>query len=216
MQIEAKATENTVTDAQASELDYVVAIDTSGSMGGTDQSDAQKRTLFAVAEEFTTGLARWAETVDDDGITVMTFGGAAVVVEDNVTASSVETIFAKNKPFSSTPTHLAVQRIIDMKRSGQLTKNVVAFIITDGRPNDPEAVAKAIAGWTKDASATEKSISFSFIQIGSDAGASSFLKMLDDDLESKYGAKFDCVDTRSLHETDSMTPGQLVWGAQND
>ena len=215
MNIANKPGAQSVTDAQASELDYVIAIDTSGSMAGRDPQRTDL-TLFAHAQEWTTGLSRWAETVDDDGITVIPFGGSSINVTDNVTADRVEEVFNSQPPRGSTPTAEAVQKIIDMKLGGQLTKDVVAFIVTDGVPNNQEAVAQAIANWTNHPSATEHGISFSFIQIGDDAGARNFLQMLDDDLESKYGAKFDCVDTRTLAETESMSYGQLVWGAQND
>lgn len=206
---------NSITKEAASELDYVIAIDCSGSMTQPDP-DRPGKSLFQHAEEWTQGMAAFADEVDDDGITVMTFGGQTVNVTDNVKADAVRKVFADTSPFGGTPTHEVVERIVSMKKSNKLTKNVVAFIITDGRPSNPEAVAKAIAAWTKDANATEHGISFSFIQIGNDPGARAFLQMLDDDLESKYGAKFDCVDTRTLSEADGMTPGQLVWGAMND
>jgi len=215
MNIANKPGAQSITDAQASELDYVIAIDTSGSMAGRDPQRTDL-TLFKHAQEWTTGMSRWAETVDDDGITVIAFGGNSIAMTDNVTADSVETVFNSQPPRGSTPTTEAVQKIIDMKLAGTFTKDVVAFIITDGKPNNSEGVAQAIAAWTNHPSATEQGISFSFIQIGNDTAARNFLTMLDDDLESKYGAKFDCVDTRTLAETENMSYGQLVWGAQND
>jgi hypothetical protein len=62
------------------------------------------------------------------------------------------------------------------------------LVITDGQPDNEEEVKKAIINVTKRLKKKEE-LSISFVQIGSDGGATRFLDALDDDLVSR-GAAF--------------------------
>ena len=84
---------------------------------------------------------------------------------------------------------------------------VIAFV--DGDFNDREALATEIANFTQTLS-DDKEFKIGFVQVGKDAGASSFLKFLDDDLKPKYGAKFDIVDTKPVQWLLDHGPRKLL------
>lgn len=63
------------------------------------------------------------------------------------------------------------------------------MVITDGSPDDGQAVEREIIDCTKRLRDDDE-MSVSFIQIGEDPGAKKYLKNLDNSLEAK-GARFD-------------------------
>lgn len=75
-------------------------------------------------------------------------------------------------------------------------------------------VKKVIIKATQRMSSREE-LSISFVQIGTDSGATQFLQELDDDLEEQ-GAKFDIVDTVTTEEMSSMTFSQLIQKSLTD
>ena len=90
------------------------------------------------------------------------------------------------------------------------------LVVTDGKPDDQEAVAKAIIEASKQIDKDEE-LAISFIQIGNDKEATEFLKFLDDDLK-KMGAKFDIVDTVSIEdiEDENLTLKEVLLKAITD
>lgn len=77
-----------LTPAECSEYDFILLLDSSGSMGNQSHRFPGS-TLWQEAKEFTQGLTNFASQVDDDGITVITFGGT-VQKFDGVTAGRVD------------------------------------------------------------------------------------------------------------------------------
>jgi len=80
------------------------------------------------------------------------------------------------------------------------------LVITDGVPNDKNAVVQTI----KDAAnmlQRDEDLSITFVQIGNDAEATKYLIHLDDTLS---GAKFDIVDRVTSQEMQGMSFSQLV------
>ena len=75
-------------------------------------------------------------------------------------------------------------------------------------------VSKAIIGETKNIP-DEHALSISFIQVGNDTGAKTFLESLDDDLESS-GAKYDIVDKLTCAELQGMSFNALIESSLND
>lgn len=203
-----------ITQAQASELDYVIAIDTSGSMGTQYKNG---KTRFQAVQEFTESLARYAEQVDDDGITVIPFGAGKSNAINNVTAAKVAEVFQNNQPWGGTPLLGALKQIHELKKNGTLKKNVVAFVITDGIASDgsQEEIAKFISSITQSQQRDEE-LNFGFIQIGDDKEATKMLAFLDDNLQTQYGARHDIVDTKTMEEAENLKPGELIWHVQND
>ena len=58
----------------------------------------------------------------------------------------------------------------------------------------------------------DEELAISFIQIGTDAQATKFLKILDDDLQIA-GAKFDIVDTVTMDDMEEMTLREVLLNA---
>jgi len=167
--------------------DYVLAVDASSSMG---MPLPNGQTRWAAVAEAAFGLAQAVEKLDPDGIEVYTF--ASKIREfGNATAVTVADIFSKNEPFGSTNLAGLLNEVLLKKWQPEVP--LTLLVITDGQPDDKAAVAQAIVAATKKISLDEQ-LAITFVQIGNDAGATSFLKFLDDELMG-MGAKFDVVDT---------------------
>lgn len=193
---------------KASEYDHILLIDQSGSMG--DPSDKMKgASRWQEAREFTEGYARYAEGVDDDGLTVITFNSNATVY-DGVKADAVKEIFAKNTPFGGT--RLAPALEAALKKKFKAGKPAIIMVITDGAANDMDEVKATIIEATKKIERGEE-IGIQFIQIGSDPAAKEFLENLDDNLK---GAKFDIVNTLTREQAEGYSIEQLLYLALND
>lgn len=196
--------------------DYTLIIDKSGSMSTPDQRGGRDR--WQEAQESTLALARKCEQFDPDGITVYVFSGRFRRYED-VTASKVEQIFLENDPSGTTNLASVLQDATEnyfkRKAAGQ-TKPTgeTILVITDGEPDDRRAVMEVIVNATRKMERDEE-LAISFIQVGSDAGATKFLKALDDQMQS-VGAKFDICDTVTLDEMGDMSLTDVLLSAISD
>lgn len=196
--------------SEFSEYDFFLAIDRSGSMGGAAKGFNSR---WAQAKEITEGVATFASQVNDDGITVITFGGNFVPTRDvvsGVKADSVHALFEKSQPAGSTPLHLALDAAFAKHFSS--TKKTLLAVVTDGEPDDKEAVAKSIVNAAgKLADATQ--IRVIFLQVGDDAAASHYLDDLDNHLSA---AKFDIVNAITFQEANGVTVPDLLSRALDD
>jgi hypothetical protein len=61
----------------------------------------------------------------------------------------------------------------------------------------------------------DEELAISFIQVGTDAAATAFLKILDDDL-GRAGAKFDIVDTITMNDMEDLTLKEVLLSAISD
>jgi hypothetical protein len=61
----------------------------------------------------------------------------------------------------------------------------------------------------------DEELAISFVQVGTDAQATKFLKVLDDELQSA-GAKFDIVDTITMDDMEDMTLTEVLLNAITD
>lgn len=199
-----------VDKAILSEYDTIVCVDRSGSMASRTPRFPSR---WKEAQEITLGLANLASEVDDDGITVVAFGGTfkpARDVVDNVTTSAVETLFSQNDPAGSTPLSDALDAAF--KKHFASTKKSIVFVVTDGVPDDPKAVQESIknaASKLTDAS----EIRVLFVQVGDDAAAGKYLDDLDNHLS---GAKFDIVNAIGFADANGLTPNELFERAISD
>lgn len=196
--------------------DYTLIIDKSGSMSTPDQLGGKSR--WDAAQESTLAVARKCEQFDPDGITVYLFSGRFKRFE-NVTSSKVAQIFQENDPSGST--NLAgvlldaTSNYFQRKTAGQTKPSgETILVITDGEPDDRRAVMKVIIDASRLMDRDEE-LAISFIQVGSDATATRFLKALDDELQSA-GAKFDIVDTVTLDDMEGMTLTEILLNAIAD
>jgi uncharacterized protein with von Willebrand factor type A (vWA) domain len=186
--------------------DYTLIIDKSGSMSTKDMLDGRSR--WDVMQESTLALARKCEEFDPDGITVYTFS-TKFRRYDNVTASKVKQIFMENEPLGRTEMANVLQDVLEnyfeRKKAGGAKQNgETILVVTDGEPDNRKSVITTIVEATKKID-REEELAISFIQIGNDAEATAFLKLLDDDLQDDDdGAKFDIVDTITIQEMEEQ------------
>ncbi|AHJ26835.1 VWA domain-containing protein [Nodularia spumigena CS-584] len=196
--------------------DYTLIIDKSGSMATPDQKGG--RTRWVSAQESTLALASKCEQFDPDGITIYLFSGRFKRY-DNVTAAKVTQIFQENDPSGSTDLASVLKHATDdyfqRKSSGQTKPNgEIILVVTDGEPDDRKAVMKVIIETSRRLD-TEQELGISFIQVGTDAQATRFLKILDDDLQSA-GAKFDICDTITMEDMEDVSLSEVLLNAITD
>lgn len=198
--------------AECSEYDFYLLLDRSGSMGSSSVRFPGS-TLWQEAKEFTQGLAAFAAQVDDDGITVITFG-SQVDAFDGVTSGKVDEVFTSVQPSGRTNLLGALHAAMEKYRTAG--KKAIITIVTDGAP-DPgthDKIAELIVA-TANSLESEKDLSFGFVQFGRDPEAAKFLDFLDDDLEAK-GAKYDIVDAVKAEVAESLSIPQLLAKFQDD
>jgi len=189
---------------------FIFAIDVSASMGSTDTPSGQSRIDFA--KEQTKTFISEASKYDEDGVDVLTFGHqvlhlGALSAEK---ANEVVTGLKANEGRTDTAGVLAKAfELANAKRQAGETNNIVVFVITDGEPNDREAVKQVIRKQAE-TQANGEDLGIVFLTVGViDAGLQSFLTELDDTLN----AKFDIVDVKALHEVDFV---EAFLGAVHD
>lgn len=193
-----------------SEFDFIVAIDTSGSMGEKVKSGSSQTRWEAVQETAMT-VIREVEAFDEDGLGLVLFGGANVESFDGVTSDKFREIFKTRSPRGSTP--LAEALAAAIKLAGKSDKKDFVIVLTDGEPNSRADAIKVICDQAK-SQGKDEDLTFLFIQVGDDAGATDFLKMLDDGLQDKYNLPFDIVDVKTVAEVDKFnSSAELILAA---
>lgn len=200
----------------ASNRDYTLIIDKSGSMSTPDQLGGRSR--WEIAQESTIALARKCEQFDPDGITIYVFSGRFKRYED-VTAEKVAQIFMENDPAGTTNLagvlQDAVNNYFQRKTAGTTKPNgETILVITDGEPDDRKAVFEVIITATRQMERDEE-LAISMIQVGKDPQATKFLKALDDQLQS-VGAKFDICDAITLDDMEDMSLADILMNAITD
>ncbi len=196
--------------------DYTLIIDKSGSMSTRDQIGNKSR--WAVMQESAFALASKCEELDPDGMTVYVFSGRFKRY-DNVTADKVLKIFQENDPSGRTDLAAVLQDALanyfQRKNTGNTKANgEMILVVTDGEPDDRKAVMKVIIEASRKMDRDEE-LAISFIQVGRDAEATKFLKVLDDELQGA-GAKFDLVDTITIDDMEDLTLSEVLMNAITD
>lgn len=185
--------------------DFIFLLDVSGSMSATDTPNGQSRYDFA--KEKALAFCNEAAKIDTDGISIFRFGHQITKFSD-ITPDKIEGAFKDGPNEMSTDTAGAIKAAWDehVERKNEQT---FCFIVTDGAPNDKEAVKKVIVDITH-AVKDEREFNIAFLQVGNDKNVAAFLSALDDDLK---GAKYDIVDCKRLEDVSFMA---AVAGAMND
>lgn len=196
--------------------DYTLIIDKSGSMATPDQKGG--RTRWVTAQESTLALASKCEQFDPDGITIYVFSGKFKRYE-NVTSAKVAQIFRENDPSGTTDLAGVLKHATDdyfQRKAANKTKpnGETILVVTDGEPDDRKAVMKVIIEASRHMDRDEE-LAISFIQVGTDAQATRFLKVLDDELQGA-GAKFDICDTITMEDMEDMSLSEVLLNAIND
>jgi len=192
-----------LSDEDLKQLDVVILVDHSGSMGiqshrypGTNRLGEVQQDVF--------DTAKVAEKFDADGLTVIAFS-SDVQVFDKVGSLKVASVFKAFPPRASTNLTGALEAAVEKAKS--TLKNVVVLAYTDGAP-DSKTSAKA----TIERAGLElgrPKIGFTFVQVGNDALAAAFL----DDLDKNMTVDV-CATVRAENATN-LTFHQLAWLAQN-
>ncbi|MFB2933983.1 VWA domain-containing protein [Aerosakkonemataceae cyanobacterium BLCC-F154] len=193
--------------------DYTLIIDKSGSMATKDQPGGKSR--WKAMEESTLAIASKCEELDPDGLTVYVFSGKFKRY-DNVTSSKVSDIFRENEPSGRTDLAgvlLDATNDYFARKAGRQTKlnGETIVVVTDGEPDDRKAVMRVIIEASRKMDKDEE-LAITFIQVGTDQQARTFLKVLDDELQGA-GAKFDIVDTVTIDDMEDMTLTEVLLNA---
>jgi uncharacterized protein with von Willebrand factor type A (vWA) domain len=178
--------------------DYTIIIDKSGSMATKDQPGA--RTRWVAAREGTEAFARKCEELDSDGLTLYVFASKFRRYEQ-VSADRVGTVFTENEPMGGTDLAGVLDHAFDQHFANARRPETIV-VVTDGAPDDEKAVMRSILRASKRV-ARQDQLAVSFVQVGSDAGARRFLKILDDELV-RAGAPHDIVSTFTMEEAEGM------------
>lgn len=199
----------TQTAVSLTEYDFVVVIDTSGSMGEPVKAGSSVTRWEAVQESALT-FVRDVEKLDSD-LGLVLFGGSNIKPFDGVNTDAVRKAFAESGPRGGTPLAQALTAALAL--AGKSDKKDFIVVFTDGVPDDKAAAAKVIID-ASNAQETDDALTILFIQVGDNAEAAAYLKSLDDDLK---GAKFDIVDAKTVEEADQFpTTTALVLAAIDD
>lgn len=195
--------------SKLTEYDFIVLVDASGSMSETDCPGNRSR--WDYMQESLMSFVRDIEKLDSDGLGLVIFGGSQVSSEDGVTSEKIKSIFSQRSPRGSTP--LAEALIAGLALAGKSDKKDFLIVFTDGVPDD---AAKAMDVIRKQANSqkADEDCTILFVQVGRDAGATAYLKKLDDDLT---GAKFDIVSTKTIEEAEKFatTTDLIIYAINN-
>ncbi len=197
-------------EARLSEFDFIIAIDTSGSMGEPVKVGSSTTRWESVQESAMT-LIRDVEKLDSNGLGLVLFGGPNVKSFDGVTSKKAREVFATTNPRGSTP--LAEALTAALALAGKSDKKDFIIVFTDGIPDNKQAAADVIIK-AANAQESDDSLTILFVQVGDDRSATAYLKSLDDELKN---AKFDIVDAKTVHEVDEFpSTADLLIAAIND
>lgn len=194
--------------AKLSEYDFIVVIDKSGSMG---TEDMKGRSRWDYMKETAESFARDMNKIDSDGLGMVLFSGASIEVHDGVSPEKVAEALRNNNPRGGTPLAEALTAALNL--AGKSDKKDFLIVFTDGVPDDKTAAATVLRNQANK-QANDDDCTVLFVQVGHDADASRYLKMLDDDLA---GCKFDIVDAKTIDEAEKFaTTADLVLAAIAD
>ena len=194
--------------AKLSEYDFIVVVDASGSM---ETEDVKGRSRWSSVQETAEQFTRDLSKIDSDGLGLVVFNGQSVDSFDGVDVTKLSEVFAGRRPRSSTP--LAEALTAALALAGKSDKKDFIIVFTDGVPDDKAAAAKVIVD-AANLQETDDALTILFIQVGSNAAATAYLRELDDNLK---GAKFDIVDAKTVTEAEAFaTTADLVIAAIND
>lgn len=189
-----------------SEFDFVIAIDTSGSMG-EPVSKGSSVTRWEAVQESAMAMIRDVSQIDQDGLGLVTFG-RDIKAFDGVTPDKAREVFATTSPRGSTP--LAEALVECFKLAGKSDKKDMIIVFTDGVPDSREKAAARIVEQSH-RQTNDDDCTVLFIQVGDDAQATAYLQSLDDEL---VDAKFDIVDAKTVKEADAFdSTAELVFAA---
>lgn len=184
--------------------DYYLILDKSGSMKERDTPTGKSR--WEYVRESTIAIAQKCLELDPDGISIYVFDNGHTAIHDVDSTDKVNEIFDTYPPGGGTNLSGVLRSCFrHYRRDGRGKDDVTGatfVVITDGVPNDQDAVVERITKCSNRA-LDEREFAVTFIQVGCDVGATEYLKRLDDDLQ-KQGARYDIVDTKTNDEVEEV------------
>lgn len=182
-----------------SKWDVAILIDCSGSMGSSISTASGQMSKWQWCVASSNQLLTDCGKYFPNGITIVPFHSQYAVL-DNVRVSEINRVYEALSP--SGGTEMASPLGFVLLRHFQAAKRpLVVAVLTDGMPNDVDAVRSVIA----DAAARttgDKQVAVTFLQVGSDGGTET-LRSLDDDLINA-GAARDIVDSHYFDELQQI------------
>jgi hypothetical protein len=211
---------NVSLDSLLQGYDVILGFDQSGSMSGPVSKKQFNVTRWQSLREAAVTISAAVDHIDPDGATVIFFN-SGVSMFDGQKSEDIEAMFRDRKPGGLTDLAGAIRESFSyIKRKVKKDKNYKALIVfvTDGVPymgddavDQGRIVAQLIADFTfymTQEGLTDDQIGMTIIQIGTDAGATKYLKFLDDSLtipvaQGGFGAHFDIVDTINFEDVEA-------------
>ncbi len=214
------------------EYDVALLIDNSHSMGYQyAQPEEFLETVSDVspATPITSGHAssRWewcrAHTADltknsisvlNHGPRLTVFGDHSIMYKDVVDEASVAKVFTKLKPHGGTYAARALNQELNgyfhnRKVNGANAKPLLIAMITDGSLSDLMSSRQALVNATKKMERSDE-IAVVILKVGEDPKAPTTLDLLDNQLVSKYKAKYDIVEVKSFDELNDRGIGAVL------
>lgn len=172
--------------AHLTRFDTIFLVDDSGSMFGPRWAEA-RAALAAVVD--------LAVKYDRDGVDIRFFNDEENQGDHLTSSADVMNLFDKVVPSGITPTEDVIEQelgdyMVKWKDAKRKTKKLNLIVLTDGEPDDDNDVERMIVKYAQELDregAREHQVGIQFVQIGDDAKATAFLKMLDNDLKRRHG-----------------------------
>ena len=145
--------------------DFVIVLGYSGSMGGSRWNEAVNAIKL---------LAPHVTRVDTNGISLVFFASGSTIQKNIRTGDDVNKMISRYRPGGGTNLTSALRTTFS---NLDKSKKTIVLIITDGVPNNSRTVTSTIVNQTKKMNSQDE-LSVSFIQVGTNSSAASFLNSL--------------------------------------
>lgn len=228
--------------AALSAREIFILVDRSGSMNAPDDNPtgAYKSgwNRWQSANVASQSISELALALDTDNVVDIMFWsgdmrGKLEKIEGTMKyPGEIDNFFKKHPPQrGSTPLADALDDVYKnrLKSLLQRSEPFTVIILTDGQPNNPNAVKsffkKVVRENNLEQPGRETLAAFSFVRMGDDAGAIQFLNDLDDNLINQTGINVDIVDTKpdnflfgtaEFSGREGVGPFALLWDAIYD
>jgi len=195
--------------------DFSLLIDKSGSMQTKDTTCGSR---WNAAKEFTQSVAAKMQELNPEGFRLTLFNSSHKTYS-KATPTTVDQAWAENEPIGGTDLAAALESELhdyfqDREQGKAKPNGKIITVVTDGRPDNEEAVARVIKNATLKVH-NEEEVGILFLQIGNDQHAADFLERLDSGLE-KEGAKYDIVNFKTTEQMSNTTLSEAFLDALND
>lgn len=182
----------------------ILLVDKSGSMSRDDMKP-NDQTRWNVMQEAVLEFVDVMAKADPDGIDFCLFDERQNWYS-NVGPEQIKTILSQTYPCNGTILAPPLQAAFELFfQRGKMP--TIILVVSDGCPEDKVQVAETIAKASmklKENGGKDSDLGVQFLQIGHDNGAAQFLQFLDDNIQEKYNAPFDIVDTKNMDQINAL------------